>query len=103
MSASRSFTEAPLKAEPKTYDRHRPDNRISATEAIRAFVRDGDVVCVAGFSHLIPYALGHEVIRQGRHKLTLVKQTPDLLGEQLLAAGCLEKIGFSWDGKPGGG
>ena len=90
-----------MEAEPKTYDRHRPDKRMSATEAIRAFVRDGDVVCVAGFSHLIPYALGHEVIRQGRRNLTLVKQTPDLLGEQLLAAGCLEKIVFSWHGNPG--
>ena len=90
-----------MEAAPKTYDRHRPDKRMSATEAIRAFVRDGDVVCVAGFSHLIPYALGHEVIRQGRRNLTLVKQTPDLLGEHLLAAGCLEKIVFSWHGNPG--
>jgi glutaconate CoA-transferase subunit A len=50
---------------------------------------------------LIPYALGHEAIRQGRRDLTLVKQTPDLLGEQLLAAGCLRKIIFSWHGNPG--
>jgi len=74
---------------------------MTAAEAIRALVRDGDVVCLAGFSHLIPYALGHEVIRQGRRGLTLVKHTPDLLGEQLLAAGCLEKIVFSWHGNPG--
>ncbi len=74
---------------------------MSAAEAVRAFVRDGDVLCVAGFSHLIPYALGHEVIRQRRRDLTLVKHTPDLLGEQLLAAGCLRKIIFSWHGNPG--
>jgi glutaconate CoA-transferase subunit A len=83
------------------FDRHRPDKRMSAAEAVRALVRDGDVVCLAGFSHLIPYALGHEVIRQGRRGLTLVKHTPDLLGEQLLAAGCLQKIVFSWHGNPG--
>src|SRR3990172_4737500 len=83
------------------FDRHRPDKRMTAAEAVRAFVRDGDVVCVAGFSHLIAYALGHEVIRQGRRGLTLVKHTPDLLGEQFLAAGCLEKIVFSWHGNPG--
>ena len=74
---------------------------MTAAEAIRALVHDGDVVCLSGFSHLIPYALGHEVIRQGRRGLTLVKHTPDLLGEQLLAAGCLEKIVFSWHGNPG--
>lgn len=74
---------------------------MTAADAIRAFVRDGDVMCVGGFSHLIPYALGHEVIRQGRRDLALVKQTPDLLGEQLLAAGCLQKIVFSWHGNPG--
>lgn len=82
-------------------DRHGADKRMSAGEAVRAFVHDGDVLCVAGFSHLIPYALGHEVIRQGRRDLTLVKQTPDLLGEQLLAAACLKKIIFSWHGNPG--
>lgn len=82
-------------------DRHRPDKRMTAAEAVRTFVRDGDVVCIAGFSHLIPYALGHEVIRQGRRGLTLVKHVPDLLGEQLLAVGCLEKIVFSWHGNPG--
>lgn len=82
-------------------NRHRPDKRMAAAEAVRAFVRDGDVMCVAGFSHLIPYALGHEVIRQGRRHLTLVKHVPDLLGEQLLAADCLGKIVFSWHGNPG--
>ncbi len=64
-------------------DRQRPDKRMAAADAVRAFVRDGDVVCVAGFSHLIPYALGHEVIRRRRRDLPLVKHTPDLLGEQL--------------------
>ncbi len=82
-------------------DRDRRDKRMTASEAVRAFVHAGDVVCAAGFSHLIPYAVGHEVIRQGRHGLTLVKHVPDLLGEQFLAAGCLEKIVFGWHGNPG--
>jgi glutaconate CoA-transferase subunit A len=60
------------------HDRHRPDKRLTAAEAVRGFVRDGDVVCAAGFSHLIPYALGHELIRQERRGLTLVKHAPDL-------------------------
>ncbi len=74
---------------------------MTAAEAVHAFVRDGDMVCAAGFSHLIPYALGHELIRQGRRSLTLVKHAPDLLAEQLLAAGCLAKLVFSWHGNPG--
>ena len=74
---------------------------MTAAEAVRAYVRDGDVVCAAGFSHLIPYALGHELIRQRRRSLTLVKHAPDLLAEQLLAAGCLVKLVFSWHGNPG--
>jgi glutaconate CoA-transferase subunit A len=82
-------------------DRHRPDKRMTAAEAVREFVRDGDVVCAAGFSHLIPYALGHELIRQTRRGLTFVKHAPDLLAEQLLAAGCLDKIIFGWHGNPG--
>jgi glutaconate CoA-transferase subunit A len=82
-------------------DRQRPDKRMSAAEAVRAFVHDGDVVCAAGFSHLISYALGHEVIRQGQRGLTFVKHAPDLLAEQLLAAGCLQKIVFAWHGNPG--
>ena len=82
-------------------DRQRSDKRMSATEAVRAFVHDGDVVCAAGFSHLISYALGHEVIRQARRGLTFVKHAPDLLAEQLLAADCLQKIVFGWHGNPG--
>jgi glutaconate CoA-transferase subunit A len=82
-------------------DRHRPDKRMTAAAAVRAFLHDGDVVCVAGFSHLIPYALGHEVIRQARRGLTLAKHAPDLLAEQLLSAGCIQKLVFSWHGNPG--
>ncbi len=82
-------------------DRQRSDKRMSAGEAVRALIQDGDVVCAAGFSHLISYALGHEIIRQGRRRLTFVKHAPDLLAEQLLAADCLQKIIFAWHGNPG--
>jgi len=73
------------------------------TEAIRATVRDGDVVAIEGFTHLIPFAAGHEVIRQGRRGLTLVRMTPDLLYDQMIGMGCARKLIFSWGGNPGVG
>lgn len=66
-------------------------------------VRDGDVVALEGFTHLIPFAAGHEIIRQGRRNLTLVRMTPDLIYDQLIGAGCASKIVFSWGGNPGVG
>lgn len=72
-------------------------------EAIAAFVRDGDTVALEGFTHLIPYAAGHEIIRQRRRNLTLCRLTPDLLYDQLIAAGCARKLVFSWAGNPGVG
>jgi glutaconate CoA-transferase subunit A len=76
---------------------------VSLTEAIRLAVRDGDTVAMEGFTHLIPFAAGHEVIRQGRRDLTLIRMTPDLIYDQLIGAGCVRKLIFSWGGNPGVG
>lgn len=72
-------------------------------DAIREHVHDGDLIYAAGFTHLIPFAAGHEIIRQGRRRLTLARATPDLLYEQMVAAGCAEKLIFSYSGNPGVG
>jgi glutaconate CoA-transferase subunit A len=72
-------------------------------DAIAMHVRDGDVLAMEGFTHLIPFAAGHEVIRQGRRDLTLVRLTPDLIYDQLIGAGCARKLIFSWGGNPGVG
>jgi glutaconate CoA-transferase subunit A len=71
--------------------------------AIRELVHDGDTVVMEGFTHLIPFAAGHEVIRQRRRDLTLVRLTPDLIYDQMIAAGCCRKVIFSWAGNPGAG
>jgi glutaconate CoA-transferase subunit A len=71
-------------------------------EAVR-LVRDGDVVALEGFTHLIPHAAGHELIRQGRRELTLVRMTPDVVYDQLIGMGCARKLVFSWGGNPGVG
>ena len=76
---------------------------VSLAEAITQAVRDGDTVAMEGFTHLIPFAAGHEVIRQGRRDLTLVRMTPDLIYDQLIGAGCARKLVFSWGGNPGVG
>jgi glutaconate CoA-transferase subunit A len=76
---------------------------LSLAEAVEDCVRDGDTVAMEGFTHLIPYAAGHEVIRQQRRRLTLIKMTPDLLYDQLIGMGCAEKLVFSWGGNPGVG
>ena len=72
-------------------------------EAIAALVRDGDTVIIEGFTHLICFAAGHEIIRQGRRGLTLCRLTPDLIYDQMIAAGCARKLVFSWAGNPGVG
>src|SRR2546427_7388761 len=72
-------------------------------EAVAGLVRDGDVVAMEGFTHLIPFAAGHEVVRQGRRNLTLVRMTPDLIYDQLIGTGCARKLIFSWGGNPGVG
>src|SRR6187200_2307713 len=71
--------------------------------AIAELVRDGDVVALEGFTHLIPHAAGHELIRQERRELTLVRMTPDVVYDQLIGAGCAAKLVFSWGGNPGVG
>jgi glutaconate CoA-transferase, subunit A len=76
---------------------------VSLEEAVREAVHDGDAVAMEGFTHLIPFAAGHEVIRQGRHDLTLIRMTPDLIYDQLIGAGCARKLIFSWGGNPGVG
>src|SRR5690348_12732294 len=75
----------------------------SLAEGIDAVVRDGDTVAMEGFTHLIPFAAGHEVIRQGRRDLTLVRMTPDVIYDQLIGMGCARKLVFSWGGNPGVG
>jgi len=72
-------------------------------EAISALLRDGDIVAMEGFTHLIPFAAGQEVIRQQRKHLTLVRMTPDVIYDQLIGAGCAKKLVFSWGGNPGVG
>jgi glutaconate CoA-transferase subunit A len=70
-------------------------------DAIAALVRDGDTVAIEGFTHLISFAAGHEIIRQGRRDLTLARMTPDVIYDQLIAAGTARKLVFSWMGNPG--
>jgi glutaconate CoA-transferase subunit A len=72
-------------------------------EAIAALVGDGDTVALEGFTHLIPHAAGHEIIRQGRLDLHLVRMTPDVVYDQLIGAGCATRLTFSWGGNPGVG
>jgi glutaconate CoA-transferase, subunit A len=76
---------------------------VSLREAVASAVNDGDTVALEGFTHLIPFAAGHEIIRQGRRDLTLVRMTPDLIYDQLIGAGCARKLVFSWGGNPGVG
>jgi glutaconate CoA-transferase subunit A len=72
-------------------------------DAIADLVRDGDSVALEGFTHLIPYAAGHEIVRQRRRDLTLVRMTPDLIYDQLIGMGCARALVFSWGGNPGVG
>lgn len=72
-------------------------------EAVRESVRDGDLVALEGFTHLIPFAAGHEIIRQGRRNLTAVRMTPDVIYDQMIGAGCVSRLIFSWGGNPGVG
>src|SRR5690349_641134 len=76
---------------------------LSLAEAVEDVLHDGDAVAMEGFTHLIPHAAGHEVIRQGRKRLTLIRMTPDLIYDQLIGMGCAEKLIFSWGGNPGVG
>ncbi|HJS75406.1 MAG TPA: CoA transferase subunit A, partial [Vicinamibacteria bacterium] len=72
-------------------------------DAVAQLVKDGDSVLAEGFTHLIPFAAGHELIRQGRRDLHLVRMTPDLVYDQLIGAGAARRLTFSWGGNPGVG
>src|SRR6185312_10329977 len=89
---------------------HVPHRRKSMTtkimplaDAVGRFVKDGQTVALEGFTHLIPFAAGHEVIRQGKRELTLVRMTPDIIYDQLIGMGCASGLVFSWGGNPGVG
>src|SRR5579862_1334760 len=73
------------------------------TEAIAAHVRDGQSVALEGFTHLIPFAAAHEIIRQVRRDLHLIRMTPDLICDQMIGMGCAQRLTFSWGGNPGVG
>jgi len=75
----------------------------SLGEAVESLVRDGDTVALEGFTHLIPHAAGHELIRQEKRDLTLIRMTPDVVYDQLIGMGCARKLVFSWGGNPGVG
>ena len=72
-------------------------------EAVAGLIEDGDIVAMEGFTHLIPYAAGHQVIRAGKRNLTAVRMTPDLIYDQLIGMNCVSKLIFSWGGNPGVG
>jgi len=72
-------------------------------DAVAGMVVDGALVALEGFTHLIPFAAGHEIIRQGRRRLTLARMTPDVVYDQLIGMGCAERLIFSWGGNPGVG
>jgi glutaconate CoA-transferase, subunit A len=76
---------------------------VSLKTAIADLVHDRDVVALEGFTHLIPHAAGHELIRQGRRDLSLIRMTPDIVYDQLIGAGCARRLTFSWGGNPGVG
>lgn len=76
---------------------------VTLREAIASYVRPGATIALEGFTHLIPFAAGHEIIRQRITGLTLIRMTPDLLYDQMIGAGCADKLVFSWGGNPGVG
>jgi glutaconate CoA-transferase, subunit A len=76
---------------------------VSLRDAVAELIRDGDTVAMEGFTHLIPFAAAHEVVRQQRRDLVLVRMTPDLIYDQVIGMGCARKLIFSWGGNPGVG
>ena len=73
---------------------------LSLHDAVARYVQDGATVTMEGFTHLIPFAAGHEVIRQKKRDLTLIRMTPDIIYDQMIGAGCAKKVIFSWGGNP---
>ena len=80
-----------------------PPKIATLADAIARYVADGACVALEGFTHLIPFAAGHEIIRQGRRGLHLVRMTPDLVYDQMIGMGCANRLTFSWGGNPGVG
>jgi len=76
---------------------------VSISDAVAELIHDGDKIACEGFTHLIPFAAGHEIIRQGRRNLTLIRMTPDLIYDQMIGMGVASKLVFSWGGNPGVG
>ena len=76
---------------------------MSLREAVQEFVGDGDHLATEGFTHLIPFAAGHELVRQNKRNLTVYRMTPDIIYDQLIGMGCVRKMVFSWGGNPGVG
>jgi glutaconate CoA-transferase subunit A len=76
---------------------------VPLSQALAELVHDGDVVALEGFTHLIPHAAGHELVRQGRRELTLIRMTPDVVYDQMIGMGLASKLVFSWGGNPGVG
>ena len=76
---------------------------LGLSEALAELVHDGDSVALEGFTHLIPFAAGHELLRQGRRELELIRMTPDLLYDQMIGMGAARRLGFSYGGNPGVG
>jgi glutaconate CoA-transferase subunit A len=76
---------------------------VSLSDAVSELVHDGDTVALEGFTHLIPHAAGHEIVRQRRTGLCLVRLTPDVVYDQLIGMGCASRLVFSWGGNPGVG
>ena len=77
--------------------------QLSLRDAVAEHVHDGDTVALEGFTHLIPFAAGHEIIRQGRRDLTVVRMTPDVIYDQMIGMGCVKRMVFSYGGNPGVG
>src|SRR5579871_3679979 len=82
---------------------HSMGELVSLGEGVSALVRDGDSVALEGFTHLIPFAAGHELLRQGRGELELIRMTPDVLYDQMIGMGAARRLVFSYGGNPGVG
>jgi len=99
--------EVPQKLKPSSSNPNDPmptgGRILDLAEAVALLIKDGATVAMEGFTHLIPFAAGHEIIRQGKKNLTLIRMTPDLLYDQLIGMGCVSKLVFSWGGNPGVG
>jgi glutaconate CoA-transferase, subunit A len=76
---------------------------LTLDEAVSKYVHDGQTIALEGFTHLIPFAAGHEIIRQKRKDLTIIRMTPDIVYDQMIGMGCARKVVFSYAGNPGVG